>query len=477
MVGFLSYLVIYSRRYKVYLPIQVRTAFSMERSRNLWRLWLSLVMLVFVAACTGSAPPAATLPVPRFVPTPNIAGTVEAAVNATAEAMPTATKLPTGTPSPTSTMRPTQDIGGAIAAAVQEALGTIPASTPIPTMIPTKSPTHIPDPPQVPTPTLTPSQSLASMLERIRPGVVRIETTTGTGTGVIFEKEANWGAAYILTNYHVIEESIVDSEPNISVTVNDSEEYRATVVGIDIKRDLAVLSICCQRFDVLAFGNAANVEIGQPVVTIGYALALMGAATATKGIVSAVRFDSDYDRWIVQTDAPINPGNSGGPLMSLTGKVLGINTYKQGGFFSEGIGFAVAGNTIQEQLLKLKAGGDALDAVNVLAQWTYGPETSNERPEIRVGKFPWVLEWTLEDEGTLLQISAREVYSSMSFDLVDTTVPGNGRVVVYEDGRYFFQINGEGRYTIYVKTSASVPIVTPTPIICSSGTENSTKAV
>ena len=86
------------------------------------------------------------------------------------------------------------------------------------------------------------------MIEQVRSGVVRIEITIpfrygpseiGTATGVIFEKEPNWGAALVLTNYHVIEDVIAEAEPIINVTVNDSTSYKATVVGIDIERDAA----------------------------------------------------------------------------------------------------------------------------------------------------------------------------------------------------------------------------------------------
>ena len=86
------------------------------------------------------------------------------------------------------------------------------------------------------------------------------------------------------------------------------------------------LEICCSRFHSLAFKNAATLNSGSEVVAIGYPLGLSGAATVTRGIVSAVRYDSRHQAWVIQTDAPINPGNSGGPLLSSSGGVVGINT-------------------------------------------------------------------------------------------------------------------------------------------------------
>ncbi len=179
--------------------------------------------------------------------------------------------------------------------------------------------------------------------------MVRIQTTSGTGSGVIFETDGQSG--YVITNYHVVE-----GKGEVDVIVSDTATYRGTVLGVDSVRDLAVVHICCGTFRKLAFGNASDLDPGAEVINIGYAMGLQGPATITKGIVSAVRYDSRREAWVIQTDAPINPGNSGGPMLSPDGKVLGINTFKISETSVEGLGFAISQPTVQDRIPTLRAG-------------------------------------------------------------------------------------------------------------------------
>ena len=159
----------------------------------------------------------------------------------------------------------------------------------------------------------------------------------------------------MVTNEHVVE-----GQSRVSVTVNDSTTYSGTVLGVDATRDLAVVSICCGDFPFLEFGDAAALEAGDEVVNIGYALGFSGEATVTKGIVSALRFDSRYQAYVIQSDAVINPGNSGGPMLSAVGQILGINTFKYeetaSGRPTEGLGFAISAVTVQQRIPVLRAG-------------------------------------------------------------------------------------------------------------------------
>jgi hypothetical protein len=175
-----------------------------------------------------------------------------------------------------------------------------------------------------------------------------------TGSGVIFEVSALDGSAKLLTNHHVIE-----GANSITVLVRDSVNYTGTLLGADPNRDLAVVLICCDTsFQALEFADALAEGPGSGVIAIGYPLGV-DTATVTKGIVSAVYYDANTSRWLIQTDAPINPGNSGGPLLSLAGRILGINTFiireARSGVAVEGFGFAVARQTILQVLPDLKS--------------------------------------------------------------------------------------------------------------------------
>ena len=285
-------------------------------------LILPLLTLILTAACAGQAP--------APTPTPDIQATVQAAITA---AMPTS--------APT-------------AAAPQHAHtpATVPHPAPSPA-VPTPAPT--PTLALAPTiaPTPPPSESMKEMITQARPAVVRIDNGAGTGTGVIYDAQQQ--TAYIITNHHVTADA-----PRLTVTVNDAQTYTAKVLGADTQRDLALIAICCGDFHTLPFGDASQLQTGDEIIAIGYALALDGPATITRGIISAIRYAPEYQSDVIQTDAAINPGNSGGPMLSMDGEILGINTYilEQSGSGRplEGLNFAISGTTVQQTIPALRRG-------------------------------------------------------------------------------------------------------------------------
>lgn len=187
--------------------------------------------------------------------------------------------------------------------------------------------------------------SAADLVKLVEPSVVRIETNSGVGSGFVVDSDG-----YILTNNHVITTTTGRAANSIRVTLNDGDVVPATVVGVDIRSDLAVLKVDRTGLKAVKFASLNDVLIGQDVVAIGYALDLErgeGAAfSVTRGIVSQKNraIDEGANGQIfgsIQTDAAINHGNSGGPLLNMFGEVVGVNTALAPGDQVTGIGFAV----------------------------------------------------------------------------------------------------------------------------------------
>lgn len=164
----------------------------------------------------------------------------------------------------------------------------------------------------------------------------------GTGSGVIISPDG-----YIITNYHVIENST-----EVIVTTNDNKEYEAEIIGYDEVYDIAVLKINSDlNLDYVFFGDSDSTLVGEWVLAVGNPYNLN--STVTAGIVSSKSRDlNEYDQKnqsFIQTDAAVNFGNSGGALVNIKGELIGINTLIQsmtGGYV--GYSFAVPSNTVRK---------------------------------------------------------------------------------------------------------------------------------
>jgi S1-C subfamily serine protease len=194
--------------------------------------------------------------------------------------------------------------------------------------------------------------SVERVVQEVLPAVVNVESDRGGGTGFIVR-----GDGVVVTNFHVVEGA---SEITVFTSDEEPDEYDARVIGGDIQADLAVLKIDAAGLPTVPLGDSDELELGQQVVAIGYALGLEGGPSVTSGIVSSLtrritvqdpgcpeeECGTDRERVytdVIQTDAAINPGNSGGPLVDLAGNVVGINT--AGTTAAENIGFAIQINS------------------------------------------------------------------------------------------------------------------------------------
>ena len=175
--------------------------------------------------------------------------------------------------------------------------------------------------------------------------MVRVTAGRKRGSGFIFDIEGN--TAFVATAHHVIED-----EDAIDVWVKNNWTYKATLLGYDSDKDIAVMSICCNpNFTTLAWDSGASAEVGDQVVAVGYPRGSSRGVTATIGAVKDDRGGAVFG--FIAHDAPLNPGNSGGPLFSKEGKVLGINTAIS--TRRDGIGYAVPYSTIADKIADWKS--------------------------------------------------------------------------------------------------------------------------
>ncbi|HEX8963355.1 MAG TPA: DegQ family serine endoprotease [Rhodocyclaceae bacterium] len=153
------------------------------------------------------------------------------------------------------------------------------------------------------------------------------------GSGFIVDPDG-----IILTNAHVVNDA-----DSVTVRLTDKREFKAKVVGLDKKTDVAVLRIKARNLPVVSIGDPGAARVGEWVVAIGSPFGFDNTVTA--GIISAKsRMLPDEDGYVpfLQTDVAINPGNSGGPLMDASGRVIGINSqiYSESGGY-QGLSFAI----------------------------------------------------------------------------------------------------------------------------------------
>jgi serine protease Do len=142
----------------------------------------------------------------------------------------------------------------------------------------------------------------------------RPTTAEVSGSGVFISDKG-----YVLTNYHVVENTT-----ELWVILSDGTRQEASLLGGDMYADLAVLKTEGAVPAVATLGNSDAIDPGETVIAIGSPLGEF-MNTVTVGVVSAtgrsIETSEGYQiEGLIQTDAAINSGNSGGPLVNLGGR-------------------------------------------------------------------------------------------------------------------------------------------------------------
>ena len=149
----------------------------------------------------------------------------------------------------------------------------------------------------------------------LKNGVVRVESDTGSGTGIIVDPEG-----LVVTTAHVLQESI-----NNRVLFNNNKKVLAHLVAIDPKNDLAIL-----RINTEILPEANYIEISRQINTLkkgDKVVAITFPPDSNKSIQSGLITDNTNE--IISTNIKPDYNNSGCPLLNSAGELIGINNYME----------------------------------------------------------------------------------------------------------------------------------------------------
>jgi S1-C subfamily serine protease len=187
------------------------------------------------------------------------------------------------------------------------------------------------------------SQELTAAAEQVGPSVVAVHARHRVPSSGI-----HWRKGIVVTASHTVRR-----EDDITVLIHDGKHISAKLTGRDPGTDLAVL-----KFDQNAgvaipqFADAANLKLANFVLALGRTR--FGNLVASAGIVGGLggewrtgrggRIDQN-----IRLDLALYPGFSGGPLVSVDGKVLGLNTNG----FGRGRGVTIPVSTVNRTVDEL----------------------------------------------------------------------------------------------------------------------------
>lgn len=210
--------------------------------------------------------------------------------------------------------------------------------------------------------------STVEIAAKVKPSVVGIlvysnqtvqtsqsDSAAGEGSGIIMGTDTTGKFTYIITCAHVIS----DAGVSISIQLEDGTQYKAELVGYDLRTDVGVIKVNKTGLTAAEFGDSDALQVGEQVFAVGNPGGTEFFGSFTSGVVSAidrpVNSEIGYTMECIQHDAAINPGNSGGALVNSYGQVIGINSLKIIDTNYEGMGFAIpitSAKTIVDDIIK-----------------------------------------------------------------------------------------------------------------------------
>ena len=222
--------------------------------------------------------------------------------------------------------------------------------------------TNVPGPPT----SVEITSAIADAAARVRPSVVRVESTKRTaggtehdvGSGVVLDRQG-----HIATNAHV-----VLGTDALKVILSDGSERQALLLGHDYPfTDLAVLQVSPGDLRPIETADSDALVQGELVLAIGEALSDFQGST-TLGVISGLNRKRYYNGVIqpdfIQTDAAVNQGNSGGALVNVKGQLVGMPTgiirSTESGASVEGIAFALPSNRLLDIANQIIAAGSSI---------------------------------------------------------------------------------------------------------------------
>jgi S1-C subfamily serine protease len=164
------------------------------------------------------------------------------------------------------------------------------------------------------------SQELAAAAEQVGSSVVTVHARHRVPSSGV-----HWRKGLVVTANHTVRR-----EDDITVLIHGGKRVSAKLAGRDPSTDLALL-----KFDqesgspIPQFGDSATLKLANFVLALGRTR--FGSLVASAGIIGGL--GGEYRTWrggridqSIRLDLALYPGFSGGPLVSVDGKVLGLNT-------------------------------------------------------------------------------------------------------------------------------------------------------